>query len=103
MWIMLSDAFLSIVEYQDDPKRLLVRARVPGHIKRVFPKAEVVTDEFADYRYRAFIERAEVSKAVAKEVDRIDYTSFKDSVQDEALHDTYLNVWSRLYALQREP
>jgi hypothetical protein len=42
MWIVLSDAFLSVVADKDEPSgpRLLVPARRQGDIERVFPEAE---------------------------------------------------------------
>jgi hypothetical protein len=42
MWIVLSDAFLSVVADKDEPSgpRLLVPARRQGDIKRLFPEAE---------------------------------------------------------------
>lgn len=100
MWLALSGSFLSIVADRKDKTRLLVRARVAGHIEAVFPKAEVFTDAEADYFYRAFISRAEVGRVLSAEVRGIDYDNFKGSVTDPALHDCYLGFWRLMHKLQ---
>lgn len=100
MWIFTSNAFLSVVADRDNPDRLLVRARVPGHIERVFPDAKVFTDSQADYLYRAFIQREVVVQAVAANISKIDYDNFKDSVNDPVLHNAYMNVWGVMEKIQ---
>ena len=100
MWLCLSRSYLSIVADRKDKSRLLVRARVAGHIEAVFPKAEVFTDSEADYLYRAFISREEVVLALSSEVRGIDYDNFKSSVPDQALHDCYLGFWRLMHKLQ---
>jgi len=40
MWIYMNNAFLSIVQDDDVPGMLLVRARRSGDIESVFPDAE---------------------------------------------------------------
>ena len=53
MWIIMNDAFLSVVQNIYDEDELLVRARVEGDIERVFSNAEVFADEGSDYKYRS--------------------------------------------------
>jgi len=48
MWVVLNDAFLSVVADRDDPNRLLVRARFHNDIARVFPNAEVTETPHAE-------------------------------------------------------
>jgi hypothetical protein len=100
MWLALNRSFISVVADRGNPDRLLVRARVAGHIEAVFPKAEVFTDAEADYFYRAFIGREEVAQKVSEEVRGIDYDNFKSSVPDQALHDCYVGVWRTMHKLQ---
>lgn len=100
MWICLNNSFLSVVQNRDDPSILLVRARVAGHIERVFPDAKVFTDPKADYLYRANIKRQVVAKTVAASIEKINYDNFKDSVEDDPLHVAYLKVWSTMEKLQ---
>lgn len=107
MWIFLSDAFISIVEPkadgQYDPKiYLMVRARIPGDIQRVFPGVRVVQDGGTDYRYRAFVERVRVADTLATLAQNIAYGNFKNSIpkDDHSRHVAYLRVWQTMFQEQ---
>jgi len=99
MWIFLNDAWLSIVEDREDAEYLLVRSRRSGDIERVFGVQEDI-DREADYHYRAHILRDHVAGVLAREVGRIDYDNFKNSVEDSQLHASYSRVWQVGYNLQ---
>lgn len=104
MWIMLNDAFLSIVKKDCPADALLVRARRPGDIEKVFGRRTVVTRATdADYLYRAVVARADVEEAMDREIGRIDYPNFKSSVVDQELHDAYMRVWDAMAAIQSPP
>jgi hypothetical protein len=48
-----------------------------------------------DYQYRAQVNRAALAQAIAREVGKIDYDNFKESVQgDEDRHSAYMQVWA---------
>src|SRR4051812_38801979 len=100
MWICLNDAFLSIVAHYDDPDKLLVRARVKGHIEAVFPGYKVYTRAGSDYLYRADVLRDAVAQVMRERIMNIDYTNFKDSVKDHKLHDAYAGFWTIMNRLQ---
>jgi hypothetical protein len=102
MWVLLNNAFLSIVAHRDDPELLLVRARKEGDIEQAIPDADVWIDAEADYRYRAEVPRPFVARALADVVASIDYDNFKNSVSDPARHSAYAAVWRDLAALQAE-
>jgi hypothetical protein len=93
MWIMLNDSFLSIVAVPGRPRVRLVRARRDGDIEKVFPGARAHPTPGRDYAFRAIVLTKRVKAALAAEVDRIDYTNFKDSVTEDDRHDAYLEVW----------
>ena len=103
MWIMLNNAFLSIVENRNNKDELLVRARIEGDIERVFPEADSFQDEQADYKYRAFVLRKEVERVIALKVSEINYGNFKGSISpnDRSRQDAYLRVWSEMYKTQK--
>lgn len=103
MWIMLNNAFLSVVKKDCGPGKLLVRARRAADIRRIFPGAKVQTTPRADYRYRAVVPVASVSLALDREVRRIAYDNFKDSVTDARLHSAYLQVWHDMASIQATP
>jgi hypothetical protein len=100
MWIMLSDCFYSIVAKDCGPNELLIRARRKGDIEKCFPDAKVIMNTSGDYLYRAIAPRDEVATAIAAKIRDIDYPNFKDSVQDQALHDAYVAVWFEMAQLQ---
>lgn len=102
MWIMLNDAFLSIVQKNGSgPGELLVRARREGDIEKVFGRRTKVTRTTdADYLFRAIVSREDCKRAMEREVDRIDYPNFKDSVIDTPLHNAYMGVWTNMASVQ---
>lgn len=100
MWIMLSDSFLSIVTHPKSAA-LMVRARQAADIRRVFPKARVHATPQRDYGFRALVSREAVAKALAAQVQAIDYGNFKGSVPDPARHDAYLDVWHVMHGWSR--
>lgn len=101
MWIFLSDAFLSIVE-SDRPDVLLVRARFPRDIQRVFPAYKIQRTPTKDYCYRALVPRDVVAEAMARKVQCIDYPNFKNTVRERERERAYSDVWSRMYLAQLE-
>jgi hypothetical protein len=102
MWLFFSESFISVVADRDDPKKLLVRARVAGHIEALFPKAKVFQVEGSDYRHRALVSRRTVKQVVARRVEAIDYDNFKNSVSDWELHNSYLRIWGVMRELQNK-
>lgn len=100
MWIMTNKAFVSVVDKSNEAGCLLVRGRCRDHITAIFPKAKVRESIGTDYRYRADIPRSEVARAMAREVERIEYDNFKDSVRDDDYHDALMGVWSCMGKLQ---
>ena len=103
MWLCLRDSFLSIVAKDCGPTELLVRARRPGDIEKVFPDAKVTRNTGSDYLYRAVLPRDVVKQALAAMIDHIDYPNFKDTVEDRSLHAAYVGVWSAMAGLQHPP
>lgn len=100
MWIMLNDCFFSIVAKDCGRDELMVRARRPGDIEKLFPNAKVTEYTASDYHYRAAVKRTELAEALVGEIGRVTYSNFKDSVQDKPLHDAYLRVWTAMASLQ---
>jgi hypothetical protein len=81
---MIPDAFLSIVSKDCKPSELLVRARRPGDIEKIFPHAKVTEYDKSDYQFRAVVTRVAV----------------KASVRDSDLHRAYNEVWGTMAKLQ---
>lgn len=104
MWIFRNDAMLSIVEHNDFPEMMLVRARRRGDIQRVFPKAKVIENAGSDYAYRAVVDRLEVASAMFDSIMDINYGNFKNSipVHDQDRYDAYGNVWRAMLYYQMD-
>lgn len=100
MWVCLNNAFLSIVHKDCAPDELLVRARRPGDIERVFPDAEVTDSWGTDYQFRAIVKREQVADAMISLAMTVDYSNFKNSVRDDKLHDAYSRFWHEHARLQ---
>lgn len=104
MWIITSDAFVSIVEHRDDPQSLIVRGRFAGDVKRFMGRKnldEIVTPH-ADYRYRAIVPRVDVAAALGRAAAAITYPNFKDSIKTTWRKALALRVWSLFHAAQHE-
>lgn len=100
MWLMLNDAFFSLVSKECARDELLVRARRKGDIEKVFPGAKVKRGEFTDYAYRAPVKKTEIATALTGEINRVTYANFKDSVADDKLHGAYGRVWAVMAGVQ---
>lgn len=103
MWLMLNTAFVSIVKKDCAADELMIRARRKGDIERIFPDAKVTRYTKSDYLYRAPVKTSVVIEAMKREVEAIDYSNFKDSVDDKDLHDAYLDVWHVMAETQEVP
>lgn len=97
MWLALSNGWLSIVAHRDKPHCLLVRARNENHIESYFPDADIYIIADADYPYRADIHRDVVADVMTEYVYDIQYDNYKNSVNEEELHDALISVWQTMY------
>jgi hypothetical protein len=108
MWIFTNTGFISVVEpslqdYRGKADMLLVRARGPGEIESIFGKRFKVTKTpDRDYLFRALIPRETVAEAVAKQVFRLDYGNFKNSIRKDRYHNACGRVWGAMFSYQEE-
>lgn len=103
MWLILSDGFLSAVVDKQDPEVIQVRARRKEHLTRYFPTKEVVTHDHRDYQFRVIVNRQELAAMLLQYVEDMQYSNFKDSVEDQKLHDACFRVWNVMASLQPKP
>lgn len=104
MWIFLNDAFFSIVKKDCKSNEVMVRARLPGDIEKVFgSEYRSIRVTNADYLYRATIPLSAVARAMVNEIFKISYPSFKESVSHKTLHRAYLKVWKIMASVQNPP
>ncbi len=106
MWLVTTQGFYSVVADRDDPHRVLVRARTRADIEALgeqIPDLDPFEDPEADYRWRAFIDRADWERAVVRLTEEIDYPNFKARVcecQGPERAARYEELWWKLRALQ---
>jgi hypothetical protein len=101
MWIYTKRGFYSIVQDRRDDRLLIVRARVRGDLETLFPRAPIQEGDRSDYRFRCWAWRSQAIPAIAKEIENIDYPSYKDAIVDpERRGHSYFNVWAEMAALQ---
>ena len=108
MWIITSNAFVSIVQHRDEPDTLIVRGRFKGDVERFLnplPSGlrlhERITPD-ADYRFRAEVPREAVAHAMARQVGQVRYPNFKDSIAAAWRKALAMRVWSIFHAAQVE-
>jgi hypothetical protein len=122
MWVFTKHGFFSAVCARQgngkrgqpvDPDRIMVRARVRGHLeglKKRFPDllGQCAILEFAgtDYAYRIFIQKRLWSQVLSGLADETDYDNFKSEVarqgrDAEAYERSLHDVWSVMYRLQK--
>lgn len=93
MWICFNDGFVSAVQDPLIEDGLMVRARKGEHLKVLFPDETVFVGEGTDYKYRVYVSKKAFAQVVADRAANIDYTNFKDSVEDDQLHALYERFW----------
>jgi 8-oxo-dGTP pyrophosphatase MutT (NUDIX family) len=112
MWIMTTIGFFSIVQKPEDKRddTLTIRSRVKSDLialrDQYLPNLDaIVAYSGTDYQYRARAPRNDVSAALQKLIQAIDYDNFKNAVasrQDYNRASLYGKVWSTLYKLSEK-
>jgi len=105
MWLYTKFGFFSVIADANAKGRLVIRARRKEDLlnlrTRYLPSlSKTVTTERSDYRYRAFVTKADFKRVIPRIVEDITYSNFKDSVEDQDRHGIYLDVWFATQQLQ---
>jgi hypothetical protein len=102
VWLMTWLGFFSVVCKSDDVGRgtLTVRARVRSDLEALknhfLPGlGEIVENAGTDYRYRSKALRTDLAKALAKMVEDLDYSNFKDEVGRKQGKDRIMGTYER--------
>lgn len=113
MWLITPIGFFSVVQKAEDKQRdtLTVRSRVRGDLaalkQHYLPGLGPIQESHdSDYRFRAVAPRDDVSDAMSRLVESLDYSNFKSEVAKTQGHKRaglYHQVWDVLYQLQTDP
>lgn len=110
MWIATTTGYLSIVQGNDDPTVLVVRARVRDdlepmrqmHEKVLGNRPTILVYDNSDYEWRILTSRDVVAQFLAAKVWDLDYGNFKDAVkriQGPRRASVYSRVWTAMLGL----
>jgi hypothetical protein len=104
MWLFLSFGFFSVVVYRDEPELLMVRARLLVDLEamrsRMAAFPVITFYEVADYPYRMVVSRPALAAVLSREVEVMNATNFKGSIQDAERLRFYHEVWSTMKGLE---
>jgi len=101
MWVFTTKGFLSIVQHNSLPDHFQVKSRAIDPLRELWPEHEVEAIDWADYRYRITIPKAEVVPVLAERVAAVDYTNFKNECRrDEEYQEALGEVWVTMYEYQ---
>ena len=106
MWIFTKNSFVSIVQAQDRPHEVLIRARRRADLVRLFPKdeARISDDADRDYRFRLLVKKSRLAKLLSVYIEsELTYGNFKAAQErDEPAWMGFLtNVWAAGYKYQQ--
>lgn len=94
MIIGMKDNCLTVVKNRNDDDTMLVLALKADHIMSLFPNCDMFVHPYGELRYRAFIDKDELTDALIDSVSNIKYDNFKHFEDDKLM--------SAYYALSRE-
>lgn len=113
MWLITPIGFFSVVQKAEDKQRatLTVRSRVKGDLialkQHYLPGLGPIQESHdSDYRFRSVAPHGEVSAAMSRLVEDLDYSNFKSEVAKTQGHkraSLYHQVWDVLHQLQTDP
>lgn len=101
MWIFNNDSFVSVVEDWADSSMVYVRARrqidIINFVGDLDIPYEIKHTPKNDYHYRIHLSKNMLSKVLLDQASRIDYSNFKDSIDDNDLHHFAAETWNSGY------
>ncbi|MCA9936541.1 MAG: hypothetical protein H6662_15470 [Ardenticatenaceae bacterium] len=109
MWLATKIGFFSVVAHRDDPKTVLVRARVTEDLMQLqdlgvemgLEMPPIAETPEADYCCRMFMNRDTWQLLATRLADGIDYPNFKAAVHgDPARDQAYMQMWSAMRSFQ---
>jgi hypothetical protein len=112
MWLATVDGFFSTVIDNQEPGRMLIRARCEKDIRNLYDRyrgkcpsmRKPTSDDTRDYRYRLSISKCDWVKLAAELASEVDYPNFKSAVHNRPDQNNksrpYFKIWSIMHAVQ---
>ena len=101
MWIFTKYGFISVVQHNSLEDCFQVKSRVVEPLEILWPEIDIEIIDWADYRFRITIEKDKVFDILSKEIQNVNYTSFKNECYvDHDYHDALVRVWNTMYNYQ---
>ena len=98
MWVFLSNGFVSITRHKSHKDFLHVRARNPQHLLDIWPDCDVQITPYADYTARTSLPEAIVIRTIMNYMEEIDYSNFKNTIDDHQFKTMAMRVWDQHFA-----
>lgn len=102
MWIVMNNAFISIVQSTENKDEVVVRARVKEDLANVWPtlQTSIIETDDSDYRFRLFLNKEYVAETIKDSIMDIDYPNFKNSVKQKWRYHAYTDIWAIMHKVQ---
>ena len=101
MWIFTQEGYISVVDNNDSPGNLTVRARDKQSLELLasLTGAELVELRGRDYEYRIYVTRDQLTDYMAMHIQHLDYSNFKNRIwatRGDTYHDACSDVWGAM-------
>ena len=101
MWVFTQDGFISVVDNNQVPGKLTVRARDRESLQLLadITEQKIVELPNRDYEYRVYVTREEFTSFMASHIDHLDYGNFKNRIwatRGDTYHDACSDVWAAM-------
>lgn len=119
MWLFTKYGFYSVVCSREgdgahgqpvDPGRVMVRARVRGHLEALKARlpellagSEIQHSKGTDYAYRLFVDKARWSSVLVRLNEEMDYDNFKSEVGRGQGNEAYEQALHEVWGVMRRP
>jgi len=101
MWVFTQDGYISVVDNNDSPGKLTVRARDKQSLELLadFVASPIIELRGRDYEYRVYVTREEFVKFMTMHIEHLDYSNFKNRIwatRGDTYHDACSDVWGAM-------
>jgi hypothetical protein len=89
MWIFTKHGYYAIVKDYDDKDIYWIRTRIKADLENIikalkFKNPEIIHKDYADYKFRLKITKKEFNELMLFFADELDYSNFKNMMDDNA-------------------